>query len=182
MIDIGISLLLQVLRHSASIQHKQLAAAQGSSLSPLTKKGSMSLYSILHQDLHGRFLVSVALRNCEECLLRLSHHSTRQVVLVDRVPVGRHGPVQGRIYRQFGHMSASDVSRQLDAEQWAPAARTCSNIGSPQASSSLLISLELRSPNVRVADHYLEAFSSVTISVVRSNTDRYCGSGRCLCG
>src|ERR1700733_7354313 len=30
---------------SASIQHKQLAAAQGSSLSPLTKKGSISLYS-----------------------------------------------------------------------------------------------------------------------------------------
>jgi hypothetical protein len=32
------------------------------------------------------------LRNREECLLRLSHHSTRQVVLVDRVPVGTAWP------------------------------------------------------------------------------------------
>jgi hypothetical protein len=64
------------------------AAAQGSSLSPLTKKGSMSLYSRIFT---GRLLGSVALRNREGCLLRLCHHSTRQVVLVDRVPVGRHG-------------------------------------------------------------------------------------------
>src|ERR1035438_9743131 len=35
----------QPKHHGASIQHKQLAAAQGSSLSPLTKKGSNSLNS-----------------------------------------------------------------------------------------------------------------------------------------
>jgi hypothetical protein len=35
----------QPKHHSASMRHKQLAAAQGSSVSPLRKKGSISLYS-----------------------------------------------------------------------------------------------------------------------------------------
>src|ERR1019366_8087652 len=46
------------------------------------------------QDLHGRLLGSVALRDREERLLRLRHRRAREVVPVDRVVLGRHGPVQ----------------------------------------------------------------------------------------
>ena len=57
----------------------------------LDKEG---LHILVLQDLHGRLLGSVTLRDCEERLLRLRHHRAREVVLVDRVVLGRHGPVQ----------------------------------------------------------------------------------------
>jgi hypothetical protein len=52
------------------------------------------LHLLVFQDLHGRLLGSVALRDREERLLRLPHHRARDVVLVDRVVLGRHDPVQ----------------------------------------------------------------------------------------
>jgi hypothetical protein len=52
------------------------------------------LHLLVLQDLHGRLLGSVVLRDREERLLRLRHHRAREVVLVDRVVLGRHGPVQ----------------------------------------------------------------------------------------
>src|SRR6202162_2905522 len=52
------------------------------------------LHLLVLQDLHGRLLGSIALRDREERLLRLRHHRAREVVLVDRVVLGRHGPVQ----------------------------------------------------------------------------------------
>src|ERR1700730_11765420 len=45
------------------------------------------------QNLHGRPLRSVALRDRKECLLRLRSHPAREVVLVDRVVLGWHGAV-----------------------------------------------------------------------------------------
>src|SRR5450631_282663 len=52
------------------------------------------LHILVLQDLHGCLLGSVALRDREERLLRLSHHRAREVILVDGVVFGRHGPVQ----------------------------------------------------------------------------------------
>src|ERR1017187_3484288 len=52
------------------------------------------LHLLVLQDLHDCLLGSVALRDREERLLRLRHHRTREVILVDRVVFGRHGPVQ----------------------------------------------------------------------------------------
>src|SRR5689334_3434327 len=52
------------------------------------------LHLLILQDLHCRLLGSVALRDREERLLRLPHHRAREVVLVDGVVFGRHGPVQ----------------------------------------------------------------------------------------
>src|SRR6266567_5323202 len=52
------------------------------------------LHVLVLQDLHGCALGSVSLRHREERLLRLRHHRAREVVLVDRVILGRHGPVQ----------------------------------------------------------------------------------------
>src|ERR1700693_4064635 len=52
------------------------------------------LHLLVLQDLHGHLLGSIALRDREERLLRLRHHRARDVVLVDRVVFGRHGPVQ----------------------------------------------------------------------------------------
>ena len=52
------------------------------------------LHLLVIQDLHGRLLGSVALRDREVRLLRLRHHRTREVILVDGVVFGRHGPVQ----------------------------------------------------------------------------------------
>src|SRR5690348_3843739 len=46
------------------------------------------------QDLNSWLLGNVALRDREVCLLRLRHHRTREIVLVDRVIFGRHGPLQ----------------------------------------------------------------------------------------
>src|ERR1017187_7355785 len=52
------------------------------------------LHFLVLQNLHGRPLRSTALRDRKECLLRLRHHSAREVVLVDRVVLGRHRPVE----------------------------------------------------------------------------------------
>src|SRR5215467_12358309 len=52
------------------------------------------LHLLVLQDLHDWLLGSGALRDREVRLLRLRHHRTREVVLVDRVVFGRHGPVQ----------------------------------------------------------------------------------------
>src|SRR5664279_755076 len=52
------------------------------------------LHLLVLQDLHGCLLGSVALRDRQELLLRLRHHRARQIVLVDGVVFGRHGPVQ----------------------------------------------------------------------------------------
>lgn len=52
------------------------------------------LHLLVLQDLHGCALGSVALHDREERLLRLSHHRAREVILVDGVVFGRHGPVQ----------------------------------------------------------------------------------------
>src|SRR5215471_4916297 len=58
----------QPKHHSASIQHMQLAAAQGSSLSPLTKKGSMSLYSKIFMVASlGALLCTIARNACSDC-------------------------------------------------------------------------------------------------------------------
>src|ERR1700729_4159117 len=43
------------------------------------------LHLLVLQDLHGRLLGSVALRDREQRLLRLRHHRAREVVFVDRV-------------------------------------------------------------------------------------------------
>ena len=54
--------------HSASIQRKQRAAAQGSSLSPLTKKGSISLYSrIFTMGSFGALPCTIARNACSDC-------------------------------------------------------------------------------------------------------------------
>src|ERR1039457_7712720 len=54
--------------HGDSIQHKQLAAAQGSSLSPLTKKGSISLYSrIFTVAFLGGLPCAIARNACSDC-------------------------------------------------------------------------------------------------------------------
>src|SRR5271156_5517251 len=54
--------------YSASIQHKQLAAAQGSSLSPLTKKGAISLYSrIFTVASLGALPCAIARNACSDC-------------------------------------------------------------------------------------------------------------------
>src|SRR3954447_4846579 len=52
------------------------------------------LHLLVLQDLHGCLPGSVALHDREERLLRLRHHRTREIVLVDGVVFGRHGPVQ----------------------------------------------------------------------------------------
>ena len=52
------------------------------------------LHLLVLQDLHGRLLGSVALRDREERLLRLRRHCACEVILVDRVVLGRDGPVQ----------------------------------------------------------------------------------------
>ena len=52
------------------------------------------LHLLVLQDLHARLLGSLALRDREERLLRLRHHRAREVVLVDRVVLGRHDPLQ----------------------------------------------------------------------------------------
>src|ERR1022692_1641182 len=52
------------------------------------------LHLLVLQDLHDCLLGSVALHDREERLLRLRHHRAREVILVDRVVFGRHGPVQ----------------------------------------------------------------------------------------
>src|SRR5262245_2256300 len=52
------------------------------------------LHVLVLQDLHDRLLRSVALRDREERLFRLRHHRAREVVLVDGMVFGRHGPVQ----------------------------------------------------------------------------------------
>src|SRR5579862_6808474 len=58
----------QPKQHSASIQHKQFAAAQGSSLSPLTKKGSMSLYSrVFTVGSLGGSPCAIARNACSDC-------------------------------------------------------------------------------------------------------------------
>jgi len=55
----------------------------------------------MFQDLYDRLLGSVALRDREERVLGLRHHCAREVVLVDRVVLGRHGPVQLTIAEYF---------------------------------------------------------------------------------
>ena len=87
--------------HNTSIQRKRLAAIQGSSRSP----DEEGLHVLVLQDLHGCLLGSVSLRDREKRLLRLRHHRAREVVLVDRVVLGRHGPVQE------WHDVAKDVRR-----------------------------------------------------------------------
>src|ERR1035437_2136641 len=58
----------QPKHHGDSIQHKQLAAAQGSSLSPLTKKGSISLYSrIFTVAFLGGLPCAIARNACSDC-------------------------------------------------------------------------------------------------------------------
>src|SRR5579862_6376670 len=52
------------------------------------------LHLFVFQDLHHRFPGSTGRRDREERLLRLRHHRAREVVFVDRVVLGRHGPVQ----------------------------------------------------------------------------------------
>jgi hypothetical protein len=53
---------------SSSIQHKQLAAAQGSLLSPLTKNGSISLYSrIFTVASLGALPCAIARNACSDC-------------------------------------------------------------------------------------------------------------------
>ena len=52
------------------------------------------LHLLVLQDLHGYALGSVALHDREERPLRLSQHRAREVILVDGVVFGRHGPVQ----------------------------------------------------------------------------------------
>jgi hypothetical protein len=70
------------------------------------------LHLLVLQDLHGRLLGSVALRNREECPIRLSHHSTGQVVLGanDRGAVFTIGnPITGRILE----LHEADCSRAI---------------------------------------------------------------------
>src|SRR5580658_10206825 len=58
----------QSRHHSASIHHKQLAAAQGSSLSPSTKNGSISLYSrIFTVASLGALPCAIARNACSDC-------------------------------------------------------------------------------------------------------------------
>src|SRR5689334_24967181 len=52
------------------------------------------LHLLVLQDPHGRLLGSDALRDRKERLLRPSHHRAREIILVDGVIFGRHGPVQ----------------------------------------------------------------------------------------
>src|SRR5215471_12961605 len=54
------------------------------------------LHLFVLQDLHSWLLGSVALRDREERLLRLRHHRAREVIFMDGVVFGRHGPVQQR--------------------------------------------------------------------------------------
>src|SRR5277367_5870563 len=54
--------------HSPSIQHEQVAAAQGSSHSPLRKKGSISLYSrIFTVGSLGALPCAIARNACSDC-------------------------------------------------------------------------------------------------------------------
>jgi hypothetical protein len=74
---------------NTSIQTERLAAVQGSSRSPLMKKGSMSLYSrIFTVAPSGAFPCAFARNAFSD-----APPSAREVVLVDRVILGRHGPV-----------------------------------------------------------------------------------------